>query len=248
MKFFTIIFCLLISFISNAQNYPIRIVTENAPPFQIVENNRVSDGLAFELLQATQKKLNLNIEIEVYPWARSYSTAQGNPNILIFSITRTEEREKLFKWIDTIYVLEDYLWALKSSAETKEKNTPKELQIYRTGVQRDDQQYAFLKNWGLSENNGLVIVPTWDQAIKMLYANRLDFIMGSEIMLVHRLKANGLDLDKIEKRIYLGKMGSGLFYAFSNSTSDSLVNDFKNAFKEIRKNGEYKAIKDKWLK
>lgn len=237
-----------IIFSTKAQINTLRFVTENAPPFQIVEDDKVTGGLAFDLLEVAQKKLNIDIEIEAYPWARAYSTAQGDANILIFSITRTEKRENLFKWIDTIYVLEDYLWALKSSSETKDKTTPIDLRKYRTGVQRDDQQYAYLKEWGLDENNGLVIVPTWDLAIKMLYANRLDFIMGSELMLIQRLKANGLDPEKIEKRIYLGKMGSGLFYAFSKNTSDSLVNVFKNTFAKMRKSGEYEEIKNKWLK
>lgn len=248
MKFILIMLSLFCVHSIYAQNSQIRFVTENAPPFQISNNGKLVDGLAFDLIRAAQKRLNLNIDIEVYPWSRSYSIAQGDANVLIFSITRTEMREKLFKWIDTIYVLEDYLWALKNSTGTKEKTTAKELANYRTGVQRDDQQYNYLKEWGLSENKGLIIVPTWDQAIKMLYANRLDFIMGSELMLTQRLKANKLDPQKIEKRVYLGKMGSGLFFAFSNETSDSLVNVFINTFKDMRKSGEYIKIKDKWLK
>lgn len=241
-------FLLLIPLLNIYSQEPsIRIVTENAPPFQIVENGKVIDGLAFDLLQAAQRRLDINIEIEAYPWSRAYAIAQSDSNILIFSITRSEAREPLFKWIDTIYVLEDYLWALKSSTKTKDKKTAKELMKYRTGVQRDDQQYAFLRQWGLQENKGLVIVPTWDQAITMLYANRLDFVMGSELMLTQRLEINNLDPAKVEKRVYLGKMGDGLFFAFSKQTPDSLVNIFKKTFKEMREDGEYTKIKNKWL-
>lgn len=226
----------------------ITIVTENQPPLQFTQNGIVTDGLSFDLINSALKKLNINTQINSYPWARSYNLALTEENVLIFSLTRTKEREDLFKWIDTIHILEDYLWALKDNLEIKGKITPEEIKKFKTAVQRDDQQYFFLKEWGLTENAGLVVVPTQDLALKMLYAKRVDFIMESDILMDKRAESNGFDPNKLSKCVSLGKMGSGLFFAFSKQTSDTLVNEFINVFKEMRKSGEYEKIKKKWIK
>lgn len=242
----TIIFIIIL--LTSISAIEITIVTENQPPLQYTQNDIVVDGLAYDLITCALKKLGISAPIHSYPWARSYNLALTQENVLIFSLTRTKEREELFKWVDTIHVLTDYLWSMKDNINVQGKTTPEEISKFKTGVQRDDQQYHFLKKWGLNEGKGLAVVPTQDLAIKMLYAKRIDFIMESEILMKPRVAELGLDSNYIVKNVCLGEMGGGVFFAFSKQTSDSLVSVFKQTFLEMRKSGEYDKIKNKWLK
>jgi len=64
------------------------------------------EGISIELLEATHKELGVNKSRKDYklaPWARGYKAAQksGKKNV-IFSTTRTGEREPIFKWFGPV--------------------------------------------------------------------------------------------------------------------------------------------------
>jgi len=80
---------------ANAQH--LRVVTENWPPYNFFNQNDQIVGSSTEVVRAVLEKAGFSYSIEVYPWARSYSIAQNNSNVLIYTILRTPFRENLLK-------------------------------------------------------------------------------------------------------------------------------------------------------
>ena len=111
--FFT--FILLLS--STIFSQPLRVVTENKPPLQTIDNGTVVTGAMVEVVQLLLKKVNIEATIEVNPWARSYQIALGQNNTLIFSMFRDESRENKFQWIGKLLTTTSYLVALKSKKD-----------------------------------------------------------------------------------------------------------------------------------
>lgn len=252
MKKVSIILVLLLSFISaevtNKQLFKdIEVVTEHAPPFQYCSNTLVDSGFAVDIISEVFKELDISKKITSYPWVRAYNMALHNNNILIFSITRSKEREDKFQWAGELCVLEDYLWALNSH-KIDSLLSIEEAKKFITAIPHNDNQHQFLKSLGLKDNKHLYIVPSWDQAIQMLYSNRVDFVMGSELMLMARIKSLNLDQSKIKKVYPLGKMGAGLYFAFNKETSPQIVEHFSQALNQIKEDGRYQKIWDKWTK
>ena len=89
-------FCLLFFRIGLADE--LLILTENLPPLNYVENG-VLVGPAVEIVQEIQRRIGSDENIQVYPWARAYQTALEEKNIILFCMTRTNEREDRFIWL-----------------------------------------------------------------------------------------------------------------------------------------------------
>lgn len=79
----------------------IRIVTEELPPYNMTQDGQIT-GMSTEVVQAVLKEVGMSAPIQSMPWARAYDIALNSENTLIYSITRTRQRENLFKWVGDI--------------------------------------------------------------------------------------------------------------------------------------------------
>ena len=57
------------------------------------------DGVSVELVRELQRRVGNEKPIQVYPWARAYRIAQTRADILLFTTTRSVERDPLFHWL-----------------------------------------------------------------------------------------------------------------------------------------------------
>ncbi len=71
-----------------AAEAPLRIVTEELPPYNMTQNGRMT-GMSTEVVQAVLKEVGMDAPIHSMPWARAYELALNESNVLIYSIVRT---------------------------------------------------------------------------------------------------------------------------------------------------------------
>jgi len=240
-----LIIIMLVILLTNRVAYSteIKIVTEHYPPFQIVENGQVVGGLAVDIVNDLLSKVNLETNIVAYPWPRAYKMALEEKNVLIFSITRTEERESKFKWVGSIIGVNDYLWRLKSNESVNVRSLD-EAKKYTMAVPKDDQQHHFIRKNGFSN---VYVTSNFDSALKMLYANHVDLVMGPESSIYYRLKELSLDYSALEKAYDLGQKWGELSIAFSVNTSDEVVKKFQDVFQEMKNDGTCDKLILKWV-
>ena len=91
-----------------------------------------------EVVRTLQKLVGNRDPIQVVPWAKGYQAALDEPDVVLFSMARTAERESLFHWIgpldETIY----YVWVKAGSRRVI--RTPdyarglKAISVYRNDV------------------------------------------------------------------------------------------------------------------
>lgn len=83
---------------TDAKPQPLRILTEDYPPLNYLENGQLA-GASYEILVLVYKQLGLELpKIEVLPWARAYKHAQSNKPVMLFTMSRTPAREDMFQW------------------------------------------------------------------------------------------------------------------------------------------------------
>ncbi len=76
----------------------LKYMTEIYPPFNFEKNGQLQ-GVAVDFLKEVWKEIGIpEQKIEILPWARAYNLVQKTPNTVLFSTTRSEARENLFKW------------------------------------------------------------------------------------------------------------------------------------------------------
>lgn len=73
------------------------LVTEDYPPFNMVEANQVG-GVSTLMLREALKRTNLTAKFDLFPWARALALAEMRPDTCVYSTVRSPDREKKFKW------------------------------------------------------------------------------------------------------------------------------------------------------
>ena len=121
----------------------INLLTEESYPFQFTENKKLA-GMAVEVVAEMFKRAEVPFSQEVLSWQAAYDRVQLYPNTCLYSAARTEDRERLFKWIGPIVQNKWAVFAKKGFKGSVSK--PDDLREYRIGVLQGDAKERYLKN------------------------------------------------------------------------------------------------------
>ncbi|ODN43311.1 substrate-binding periplasmic protein [Piscirickettsia litoralis] len=126
MKSVLVLLAMLFLFLLGQLNYAIEkvtIMTEEYPPYNYTNGlTGEPDGFSVALLEKVYDYLGINFstkKVHVLPWPRGYALVQ-RPELknMLFSTTRTAERESLFKWAGPIAQTKIVVFALADSNVT----------------------------------------------------------------------------------------------------------------------------------
>jgi len=202
------------------KNY--RILTEQYPPFNYQEGEKIK-GLSTEILLTMLKRIGSNKtmkDIELMPWARCFKTATENKGILLYSTTRSIEREKLFKWVGPIAPNRICLFA-KKGRKIKIENL-NDIHKYRIGAIRDDIGHHLL----LSNHYKQVdLSADMLSNLNKLNANRIDLWAYDEI--VARWEIEKLGYKNSDYEVVYVLLSSDLYFTFSLDTPDLTVRQMR---------------------
>lgn len=215
------------------------ILTENLPNLNYIENGKLV-GLSVDIVKEIQKRVGSQEKIEVLPWARAYSRALEEKNIVLFSVTHTKERSDLFKWICPLIQKRDILVAKKKSGLVI--NTLEDAKkVKRIGTIRDDSKEQFLKSHGFKN-----LDPVSDEQTnaKKLILGRIDLWVNKQPGLKTVCDLAGVDYNQLEEVYHLRKRD--LCIAFSKKTPDSNVLRWKAVFDEMLNDGTVEQIRNRW--
>ncbi|MEA3545177.1 MAG: ABC transporter substrate-binding protein [Thermodesulfobacteriota bacterium] len=162
--------------------------------------------------------------MNVLPWSRAYALLQTDSQALLFSMTRTEERENLFKWVGSIDENLTELIARKDSNITIQ--TIADLHKYKIGVVINDVGEQLLLAKGVPKSN-LQRVVNRDQVQHLLNSGRVDLSPDSYIGFINFYKTAGYDPNDYES-VYVLNRGQ-ISYAFNKNTPDQIIQSLQHA-------------------
>ena len=227
-----------------AQTIPtLTIMTEDWVPYQFLEGPElrgISVDLMVEMLERIGSDQTRN-DIQLLPWARAYRVMETRENTVLFSMTRTPEREPLFRWVGPIFQNITYLIAPKK--RNIKIKSPGDLHNFKFGTIRDDASELFLLRLGLNVDqftrNALTKLN-----LLMLNAGRVDMIVSGWEAFVSDVAITGLNQDDFET-IYTVD-SSDVSFAFHRDTPDWVIQRFQKALDDIKAEGLYDRIFEKY--
>lgn len=80
---------------------PISVLTEPYPPYNFEKDSEIR-GAAADQVHIIFSKAQVDYRMQILPWARAYSMATSEELTCIYSTTHTDERDKLFKWVEPL--------------------------------------------------------------------------------------------------------------------------------------------------
>ena len=221
----------------------VSFVTEINPPFQFNNEKGELDGFSVEIVRALKDKSGISGEISAYPWARAYKISQEQPNVFIFTITRTKNRERLFYWIGNFQTSNESLFALKSRSDIK-INYIGDAKKYRVAVPIDDAAAVRLESLNFNRKS-LIYVSDQEQSVRMLHTGRVDLNLNNEQGFYAKVRELGIPIEDFTKLLVVEQTYFGL--AASLGTSPELVEKMRAAFVELERSGVIATIEAKWF-
>lgn len=225
-------------------------ITEEYPPYNFKDASGEITGLSVDILSEMFKVMsssNTASDIKLRPWARGYRDAQkpGLKNVL-FSTTRSDSRENLFKWVGPISSAVNAIFTLKGNPSGISLNSDADFARYKYGVIRDDIAELILKEKGVPKNK-LSLSTNFESLLKQLNRKRVQAIAYNKNVGVWLIKKLGYSPDDYDV-VYESKTGE-LYFAFNKTIDDAVVKAHQQALDQVFANKvTINAIKDKYLK
>lgn len=210
------------------------VVTENWPPFNYLDADGQVDGEVTANVKEILQLAKLEYSIQLYPWTRSYRLALQKPNVLIYSIFKTEKRTPLFHWFCPVIQSDAariYLYKLKSNqTQIDSLDDAKSLHI---GVMRDDNSYQYLLDNGFVEGENLDVATDEYANLRKLLVGRIDLVAQSNQAMEYRLDKLNADANRVTPVLELHPEDWGRqCMALSLKSDPELLSTLRTAFRQ----------------
>ncbi|MFZ6766318.1 substrate-binding periplasmic protein [Undibacterium sp. Di26W] len=241
MLVFSCVVCLLCTHThARTQAQELQIFTEDWPPISFGSGSK-AEGMAVEVVHAMQAHMGSNQPIQVVPWARGYKALLEEPNTLLFTVGRSEEREKLMVLLGPIAISTTSLYTRKGNA-ARLYSMGDEIQKLKVGAYRSSIFADTARKKGFQN---IEQAPTPQIIANMLLAKRFDLWVEGSLVVSSVLKDIGHTADDVEKVKVLDSLE--LYLAFSTSTSAATIKAWEDALRWLKKEGQFARIHQKWL-
>ncbi|MDR3640263.1 MAG: ABC transporter substrate-binding protein [Humidesulfovibrio sp.] len=233
----------LLSLSSVAWGANLRIITEIAPPLNYTQDGTETGkamGQAVDIVREVQKRVGDTSQIEVMPWARGYSLAQSNASVMLFSTTRTEEREKLFQWVGPVG-FNEWVFLAKKGSPIHLSSLADAKKVGTIGAYKNDARELFLKAQGFTNIDSASEPET---ILKKMLSGRNDLWLTDKTEYNEMAKKQGIKPAELVPLLTVKK--TELYMAFSKATPADVVKKWTAALDSMKADGTYKAIMKKW--
>lgn len=216
------------------------LMSEEFPPYNFELNGRLQ-GISIDLMVLCLDKLGsrqTRQDIRILPWARSYKMLLEEEKTVLFAITRTPQRENLFKWVGPISSSKNVLFARKNSLISL--SSPDDIKKYRTGAIRDDAGEQLLQDLFGLDREGIELTSSALSSLLQLKTGRIDLFAYDENVLHWIMTQEGLNPEDFES-VYVLSEGFH-YFGFHRDTDDELIEQFQKALDDLKDEGLYDIV------
>jgi polar amino acid transport system substrate-binding protein len=222
---------------------------EDWQPYQYKDSNQIVTGLDIELMQAIFGNINQQITLFELPWKRHLNNVESGRTDIAASASKTPEREQYAFFSDPYRTESAVMYIRKADASKYAFDSLR-------GIIGTDFKLAVTRGYYYGEEFAeLMNDPEFKKHVqevndnqlaqRQLVRNRVDGFLEDPIAATIELRVEGL-LDKVSNHMPI--YSDDIYAMFSKkSTSPDLVDAFNKSLAELRANGTYDRIMDKYL-
>jgi polar amino acid transport system substrate-binding protein len=233
---------LLLGTILNAEE-KINLMTEIFPPYQYYGEDLKLTGISVEIIEAVKKQINSQVPIKEVPWTRGVKITKKKKNSALFSMLRTPEREKLYKWVGPLIDL-SMVFFKKTGSKIVLNALEDAKKVGKIGVTRDVANNEILSAMGFKNLDVLPNGPDEKNIIKLL-KDRIDLWASTYFGGLYSGKNLGYE-GMIEPIPDITAFKGQLYLVFNVKTDDSVIKQWQSGLDRIKTNKTYDKIISKY--
>ena len=222
----------LMLFCLQTQAQTLQVVTEDSSYSKLRDGKVV--GVGSEIVEKTLAKAGVtDYRMALYPWARAYDMAQLEPNVLIYPIIRSTEREPLFKWVGELDHVIPMFYKLRERRDVVVKSL-QDAKNYSVGVVRDDSRQEYLESKGFSK---MVVSSNNLDNLRKLLSGQVALVPLPEREAREQCEDLHIAFEDLESVFTIDELSKGLYVALSLKTPDDTVERITAAFAQLKDDG-----------
>lgn len=216
------------------------IYTDEWPPISFTENNEVK-GMAVDLVNLIQHRLHQDQPVRLLPWARAYNYLLTRPNVLLFVLGRSAEREKLMTMVGPVASSTINLYCRKGEAERLRRLGDKLLLQPLTAF-RSSIFLSVAKQHGFQN---ITVSSDPVQSALLLHSNHVALWSEGDSVVENVMHKAGLPFEEIELLKSLEKVN--LYLAFSHGTNRATILSWEQTLRNVKHDGTFSKLYQHWL-
>lgn len=224
----------------------LRGFTENLAPLNFLdESTGIANGFSVELLRLTADEAGLPYEVEVMPWLRAVQSAAQTPTSLLFSLTRTAERESQYQWLGPIGPRRILIYRLSSRGDVRPASL-QQLGGSRLGVVRDSATARQLLAEGLRPEQELEWARDDASNIRKLLAGRMELLVMLDWAAAWHLRQLQLPYATLTA-VMPYDVSKTYWYGLPPDTDPALVRRLQAALDRLKRDGRYEQLRQRYF-
>lgn len=217
-----------------------RILTVEEPPSSFSDDRGEPAGFSVDIVREIQRRIHNHDPIQILPEIRAFKTALEYPNTVLFSFSRTAERENKFHWIMLLLRKPWVLYARKGT-QLDVQSLDDAKKVDTIGVVRGDVRENYLRQMGFSN---LIEVSRHEQGVEMLLSNRVELLFYEPLGM--SILSGKLGVPRSEFKEVLKIHPSEVYLMMSKKTPWETVKKWQDAGRRIKEDGTFQRIAEKW--
>ncbi len=235
------LFCLVSFQLLCDTTTPLRLLSSEKIPYNYSENEHIQ-GISIDIVQALLPDQKVALETEMLPWPRAFDIAAKTPELLVFTMGKTAERERMgFSFIGPVSTRQHFLYSIRTDLP--------EIQSYQD-IRRAKLVVAGLRGGWLSSSfkqHGIPVheVGNYQQGVQMLLLDRAQLWLSTDLEAEMHLK---LAQTKVPLHPVWLVRCSGNYLGLSPQTSETTRNTLLQKYKQWSSGQAPATLLHKWQK
>lgn len=233
MRWRTLLATLLLAWACHAGAATLLAVTTELPPFQSAQGW----GIALQEARELARRNGDTLEIRFLPWPRALQIARNTPNVLIFSLPRSEAEGPDYGWVGEIAPNDVTFWKLSRRTDIQ-LNDLNDARRWQLGVTEGDSLTLYLLGHGFKPGRNLQSASDDLTNIRKLFAGRIDLLPFANRLVLRNLALGvGLNPQWLTPALELPQLSGHLYLAFSPGSDPKRTRRYALAYHAMRTEG-----------
>lgn len=217
------------------------LYTEEWPPMTFTSGKGTPDGMAVEVVNEILRRTGQSSGIAVVPWMRGYKLLLTRPNVMLFTVGRTAERERSMTLLGPIAISSTVLLARSEDAVSLQALgsdiLKREVAAYQGSI---FESTARSKGFTTIRQTGSAA-----EAARMLLGRRVDLWVEGNIAVAQTLQRLGIPPGRVARVMTLDSLD--LYLAFSRGTNRDTILRWQAVLRDMKRDGTFQAIHQRWF-